>query len=1026
MGRSKKSNKKRNNRKSKAEEKSYPSVVGPDLFLLLQGRLFDDGGATSSYRNNDKNQSGLSGGGKNVSLILCGESHNDAVDVTRRSPPGKFDPTEGWIRVFDSLQSNAGEDIYTALPRALFVSSRAQNSQSTSASTRSQQQPLPSIQNLALRFLFPVNGNRNKPVTLERAKELSAEFVGKYEIEEDMFGRNLFLLWISTTGNSGKTEKGEAFLLEIESEAQIDDPENEEQNNNNNNDDSDSDSDEESYNDWVFFTNDPSLYNNPIQQENRLGVPELVERWMDDVMMMVHDDDSTAATIDDAIDDMINEPDNDVVGVEDTNIVEGIDENGSAPVLLIQRRLMNSRLGRYVLFEFGDLDSVAYNLLKRRLGMTDAELTTNEYDDVIETRKRALKEQDNVWTFDDWFNHVKTEGKKPGDLLETNCDATEIIDPAIHLVLEASVPPWEVELHRPRLTEDGNASASLAKAEDFRLHPATECIRCLSEDSEAPWEDECDPSNDGIGSYVDYIYRKMMAATMKSDDKIENEQAVKEENTDNGGDGSNDAKKSSSATIQNTTIDDQQKNSTSNNSWLHCIDVRDLGCEAACHADSVKQQWYDLLSQDEQGILSNPKEVDNDPCPFNEKGDAMRFLPAYKLNPELIELERLKSEGLLVREEESDAEDGEPVSEYDRDEELLEFTFPSFESFFGSNTDILYYNPNVKLAYSPFLFHCVQSLDSWKRFFTALFFGGTIPDALAMLNLRDENSRNSVHVRSPILQKWDAESNKYIWKERDEEECYITCPFFPFAFHLVAKGSSPPRTWSSQLFTNLHDADGEGEIDHANPNSRRGVALAIKSWILDSIHRHMEDPKASDDKECGGEWFAAYLRAAHRDISDDIDNSDAAVLLQKNYMKSISGGRLKNHNIGKIRIPSARDAFEEIRARFSGRESLPPPENVVTPRVEVLSKILIDIWVSNLFDFSLLLKIASICAIESSENVVIVCYVGAAHARAASDFFSNKLGFKKKEQVGKFTWGEDELQTLDLPSKLWNFSELFR
>mmetsp|Transcript_663 Transcript_663/g.1574 ORF Transcript_663/g.1574 Transcript_663/m.1574 type:complete len:295 (-) Transcript_663:1303-2187(-) len=294
-----------------------------------------------------------------------------------------------------------------------------------------------------------------------------------------------------------------------------------------------------------------------------------------------------------------------------------------------------------------------------------------------------------------------------------------------------------------------------------------------------------------------------------------------------------------------------------------------------------------------------------------------------------------------------------------------------------------------------------------------------------MLNLREENSRSSVHIRSPILQQWDSQSNKYIWKERDEEECYITCPFFPFAFHLVARGSSPPRTWSSQLFANLHDAEGEEKSGHCDPKSRRRVALAIKSWILDCIHRNMEDPKASDDKECGGECFAAYLRAAHRDIYDDIDNSDAAILLQKNYMKSIYGGKLKKHNIGKIRIPSAIDAFEEIRARFGGRASLSPTENVVTPRVEVLAKILIDIWVSNLFDFSMLLKIASICANETSDNVVVVCYVGSAHARAASDFFSKKMGFKKKDLIGKYAWEEDELQTLELPSKLWNFSELF-
>ena len=70
MGRSKKNNKKRNNRKPKVEEKPYPYVVGPDLFLLLQGQLFHDG-----------NSSDGNAGGKNVSLILCGESHNDAVDV---------------------------------------------------------------------------------------------------------------------------------------------------------------------------------------------------------------------------------------------------------------------------------------------------------------------------------------------------------------------------------------------------------------------------------------------------------------------------------------------------------------------------------------------------------------------------------------------------------------------------------------------------------------------------------------------------------------------------------------------------------------------------------------------------------------------------------------------------------------------------------------------------------------------------------------------------------------------------------
>jgi hypothetical protein len=1072
MPRSKKNSKKRNRKtKEKAEKSSSPSVVGPDLFLLLQGRLFDDGGTTSGGTSRNV-------GGKNVSLILCGESHNDAVDVTRRSPPGKFDPTEGWIPVFDSAQSDDGNDIYTALPRALFVPSRRDTDPHSNPhlqtppqpqpptlqpQTQPQPQPpmLPSIENLALRYLHPVNGRKNKPVTLERARELASAFVEKYEIEEDMFGRNLLLLWITTTGYSDRTEKGEAFLLEIETEVQIDAQEND-----GDSDGSGSDDDEEQYDDWVFFTSNSTIYDNPLQQHNRFELPDLVVQWIDDVMMVVHGDESTAATLDDAIDDISEDGnnENDCEGEnegESDAIAERISENGQGTVpSMMHRRLTHRRLGRYVLFEYGDLDSVAHDISKRRLGMTDAALTSSEYDDVIETRKCALKEKDNVWTFDDWFDHVKAGRAKMGEGVGINGDQPQANtngvagsdNPAVHLVLEASVPPWEVELHRPRLKEESTggdgttpaSTATTAEAEDFRLHPAAQCVRCLSEDSEESWEDECDPSNDGIGSYTDFIYRKMMTATMKAKSKkYEKEEAPgvpEEEKSEHGG--VNDGDEPDTSTIANQSSHDNQ-NENGDNSWLHCIDVRDLGCEAACHAESVKQQWYELLLQEERGVLSNPKDVAKDACPVNEKGDAMRFLPAYKLNPEWIELERLKSEGLLVREEDGDAGGGEAENEYERDEELLEFTFPSFECFFGSNTDNMYYSPHVKLAYSPFLFHCVESLDNWKAFFTALFFGGTIPEALEMLNLRAANSRESVHIRSPILQQWDPQSNSYVWKERNEEEDYITCPFFPFAFHLVAKGSSPPRTWSSQLFANLHDFDEcqlghpnpntqrgvaltEDQIGHHQPNSRRSVALAIKNWIIDSIHSNMDDPKGSDDEECGGEWFASYLRAIHRDVYDDIDNSDSAVLLQKNYMKSLSGRMLKKHNIGKIRIPSAKDAFEEILARFGEQESLPPTDNVVTPRVEVLAKILIDIWVSNLFDFSLLLKIANICANETNDNVVVVCYVGSAHAKAASDFFCGALGFQRTALVGKFAWEDDELQTLDLPPKLWNLAELFR
>merc|ERR1712003_438848 len=100
-------------------------------------------------------------------------------------------------------------------------------------------------------------------------------------------------------------------------------------------------------------------------------------------------------------------------------------------------------------------------------------------------------------------------------------------------------------------------------------------------------------------------------------------------------------------------------------------------------------------------------------------------------------------------------------------------------------------------------------------------------------------------------------------------------------------------------------------------------------------------------------------------------------------------------------MPSVAEGFEEILARFRERESIPHCEKIVTPRVEVFAKILIDIWVSNLFDFSLLLKIANICAKETKDNIVVVCYVGSGHARATSSFFCEKLGFQRKELIGK-------------------------
>ena len=59
--------------RTRAAAPPRPAVVGPDYMQILKGTL----------------------AGRDMALILCGESHEDALDVTRSA--GRFDPEEGWI-----------------------------------------------------------------------------------------------------------------------------------------------------------------------------------------------------------------------------------------------------------------------------------------------------------------------------------------------------------------------------------------------------------------------------------------------------------------------------------------------------------------------------------------------------------------------------------------------------------------------------------------------------------------------------------------------------------------------------------------------------------------------------------------------------------------------------------------------------------------------------------------------------------------------------------------------------------------
>ena len=78
---------------------------------------------------------------------------------------------------------------------------------------------------------------------------------------------------------------------------------------------------------------------------------------------------------------------------------------------------------------------------------------------------------------------------------------------ALHAVLEASILPWDVELHRADKEEDAGGGGSGNVAAQV---PAAEYVWCLSEDSDCSKADIHNPAANGIGSYIDFVYRRFM------------------------------------------------------------------------------------------------------------------------------------------------------------------------------------------------------------------------------------------------------------------------------------------------------------------------------------------------------------------------------------------------------------------------------------------------------------------------------------------------------------------------------------
>ena len=234
---------------------------------------------------------------------------------------------------------------------------------------------------------------------------------------------------------------------------------------------------------------------------------------------------------------------------------------------------------------------------------------------------------------------------------------------------------------------------------------------------------------------------------------------------------------------------------------------------------------------------------------------------------------------------------------------------------------------------------------------------------------------------------------------------------FPAFSHLVARGAAGAeavgsaldtvgaRTWSSSLFE---------KVRKRAPR----LAATVKEWTLLKSQHHAADPKGHDDPEAGGEWFAAWLRAAHRDIYRDIDTSDCSELLRIKWARSLTRPKDKKYKLGDITVPSCAAGFADILATWPSSEGGGLEGNVARDRAEVQAKILIDIYMTQLVDFSCILKVLQLvsawqgepseCCSSSgpaaaaggvggegadAKPVVVVCYLGAMHTRALEEFF---------------------------------------
>ena len=178
----------------------------------------------------------------------------------------------------------------------------------------------------------------------------------------------------------------------------------------------------------------------------------------------------------------------------------------------------------------------------------------------------------------------------------------------MELVLEASVPPWELSLRRPAVSSlalggDDNGDNRL-----IEIPPAADCVRRMGDDEEGDIEDDFDPASDGVGSYLDFVYRRFMKEMLGGGESLSSRKSTQgtcaaDSSACNihGGGEERDGKDNDGA--NGGTDEGIGHGHDPESTWLHCVDVRDLGCQSACHTPAVKALWDKLLTPEEASEL---------------------------------------------------------------------------------------------------------------------------------------------------------------------------------------------------------------------------------------------------------------------------------------------------------------------------------------------------------------------------------------------------------------------------------------